>query len=146
MYLWPFALVLALCFYLGSRHDSGSVVKESACSAGDASLIHRLGRSPGGGKATHSSILAWRTPWTEEPGGPKSVSVTKSQTWLSSWTYMHRRNTWSGATLLQPWGLKPNTKNGRQESQKQPCPWWFLQASVAILDCWPLDFLMCEKK
>ena len=26
------------------------------------------GRSPGGGKATHSSILAWKIPWTEEPG------------------------------------------------------------------------------
>ena len=22
---------------------------------------------------THSSILAWRTPWTEEPGGPRSM-------------------------------------------------------------------------
>ena len=25
------------------------------------------------GKATHSSILAWRIPWTEEPGGLQSV-------------------------------------------------------------------------
>ena len=25
------------------------------------------------GMATHSSILAWRTPWTEEPGGPQSI-------------------------------------------------------------------------
>ena len=25
------------------------------------------------GMATHSSILAWRIPWTEEPGGPRSV-------------------------------------------------------------------------
>ena len=24
------------------------------------------------GMATHSSILAWRTPWTEEPGGQQS--------------------------------------------------------------------------
>ena len=24
------------------------------------------------GTATHSSILAWRIPWTEEPGGPQS--------------------------------------------------------------------------
>ena len=24
------------------------------------------------GMATHSSILAWRIPWTEEPGGPQS--------------------------------------------------------------------------
>ena len=23
--------------------------------------------------ATHSGILAWRIPWTEEPGGPQSV-------------------------------------------------------------------------
>ena len=23
--------------------------------------------------ATHSSILAWRTPWTEEPGGLLSI-------------------------------------------------------------------------
>ena len=28
-----------------------------------------LGRCPG----THSSILGWRTPWTEEPGGPQSM-------------------------------------------------------------------------
>ena len=27
------------------------------------------------GMATHSSILAWRIPWTEEPGGPQSQSV-----------------------------------------------------------------------
>ena len=25
------------------------------------------------GKATHSSILAWRIPWTEEPGGLQST-------------------------------------------------------------------------
>ena len=25
------------------------------------------------GKATHSSILAWRVPWTEEPGGLQSM-------------------------------------------------------------------------
>ena len=25
------------------------------------------------GKATHSNILAWRIPWTEEPGGPQSM-------------------------------------------------------------------------
>jgi len=25
------------------------------------------------GMATHASILAWRTPWTEEPGGLQSI-------------------------------------------------------------------------
>ena len=34
--------------------------------------------------ATHSSILAWRIPWTEEPGGLQSMGVTKSQTRLSN--------------------------------------------------------------
>ena len=33
--------------------------------------------------ATHSSILAWKIPWTEEPGGLQSNGVTKSRTGLS---------------------------------------------------------------
>ena len=43
--------------------------KKSACNTGHLDLIPGLGRSPGEGMATHSSILAWRIPWTEEPGG-----------------------------------------------------------------------------
>ena len=27
--------------------------------------------------ATHSSILAWRTPWTEEPGGLQSMGLQR---------------------------------------------------------------------
>ena len=38
----------------------GSAGKESACNAGDLSSIPGLGRSPGEGMATHSSILTWR--------------------------------------------------------------------------------------
>ena len=30
--------------------------------------------------ATHSSILAWEIPWTEEPGGPQSMGSQKSWT------------------------------------------------------------------
>ena len=30
--------------------------------------------------ATHSSILAWKIPWTEEPGRLQSMGVTKGQT------------------------------------------------------------------
>ena len=29
------------------------------------------------GMATHSSILAWRSPWTEEPGGLQSMGSLK---------------------------------------------------------------------
>ena len=35
------------------------------------------------GMATHSSILAWRIPWTEEPGELQSVRSQKSWTQLS---------------------------------------------------------------
>ena len=47
----------------------GSNSKESGCNAGDMSLIPGLERSTGEGKGYHSSILAWRMPSTEEPGG-----------------------------------------------------------------------------
>ena len=29
------------------------------------------------GMATHSSILAWRIPWTEEPGEPQSLGLQR---------------------------------------------------------------------
>ena len=32
--------------------------------------------------ATHSSILAWKTPWTEKPGGPQSLDRQKMNPWL----------------------------------------------------------------
>ena len=38
----------------------------------DTDLILELRRPLELGVATHSSILAWRIPWTEEPGGPQS--------------------------------------------------------------------------
>ena len=38
------------------------------------------------GMATHSSILAWKIPWTEEPGGLLSMGLQKSQTQLSNQT------------------------------------------------------------
>ena len=42
----------------------GSAGKESVCNVGDLGSIPGLGNPPEKGKATHSSILAWRIPWT----------------------------------------------------------------------------------
>ena len=39
------------------------------------------------GMATHSSILAWRIPRTEEPGRLHSMGLQKSQTRLSTQTH-----------------------------------------------------------
>ena len=56
--------------------------KESACNTGDLGSVPGLGRSPGEGNATHSSILAWKIPWTEKPVGLQRVRhdlATKQQ-------------------------------------------------------------------
>ena len=52
------------------------VVKTPPANAGeerDVGSIPGSGRSPGGGHVTHSSILAWRIPWTEEPDRLQSI-------------------------------------------------------------------------
>ena len=60
----------------------GSVGKESTCNAGDLGLIPGSGRSPGEGSCLEDSmyscledfsILAWKIPWTEEPGRLQSM-------------------------------------------------------------------------
>ena len=70
--------------------------KESACNAGDTEdmgLIPGLGRSLEKKMATHSSILAWKIPWTEEQAtviGSQRVShdlATKQQC-VHIYTYM----------------------------------------------------------
>ena len=43
--------------------------KESACDAGDPGSFSGSGRSPGGKNGNSLSILAWRIPRIEEPGG-----------------------------------------------------------------------------
>ena len=56
------------------------VVENMSANAGDtrdAGSIPGLERSPGEGNATHSSILAWRIPWTEEPGGLQSMGLQR---------------------------------------------------------------------
>jgi len=49
--------------------------KESVCNVGDQTWVRFLGGEdhPEKGTATHSSILAWRIPWTEEPAELQSM-------------------------------------------------------------------------
>ena len=69
-------LILKECL-LSMDFLGGSDSKESACNVGD------LGSIPGQedplekGMATHSSILAWRIPWTEELGGLQSMGLPR---------------------------------------------------------------------
>ena len=57
---------LKACIELAHRgFRGGSAGEESTCSAGDLGWEDPLEK----GKATRSSIPAWRIPWTEESGG-----------------------------------------------------------------------------
>ena len=58
--------------FYSSGFPGGSEDKASACNAGDPGSIPGLEDPQEKEMATHSSILAWRIPWTEEPGGLQS--------------------------------------------------------------------------
>ena len=67
----------------------GSVSKESAYNVGDLVLIPGWGRSLEKGMAIHSSILAWRIPWTEEPGGQQSMGLQRVEhDWVTSTSFI----------------------------------------------------------
>ena len=66
LYTWIFQVVL--------------VVKNSPANAGDVrdvGLIPGSGRSSGGGQGNLLSILAWRIPQTEKPGGLQSIGFQR---------------------------------------------------------------------
>ena len=55
-------------------HSGGSVVRNPPANAGDTG---DAGLIPGSGVSTHSNILAWEIPWTEEPGGLQSMGLQR---------------------------------------------------------------------
>ena len=66
--LFQYSLI-DLAFLSNPWSFSGSTAgKESACSVGDLGFIPGWEDPLEEGMAAHSSILAWRIPWTEEPG------------------------------------------------------------------------------
>ena len=72
------------------------MVKNLPVNAGDVGLIPGSGRSLGEEMATHSSILAWKIPRTEEPGGLQSKGSQESETTTNHmsrfWVFLLLRN------------------------------------------------------
>ena len=78
----------------------GFVSRKSACNVGDLGSIPGWEDPLGEEMATHSSILAWRIPWTEEPGGLQSMGVTTSWTRLKCLTsFLNEAEEWVGQLL-----------------------------------------------
>ena len=69
--------------WLTGRDSLVAQLVKSACNVGDLGWIPGLARSPEKEMATHSSILAWKIPWMEEPGGLQSMGLlTVIHNWL----------------------------------------------------------------
>jgi len=55
---------------------------------------------------THSSILVWKIPWTEEPGRLQSMGLLEVghnwETWLSLFTFMHWKRKWQSTPVFLP--------------------------------------------
>ena len=88
--------------------------------------------------ATHSSTLAWKIPWTEEPGGLQSMGSRRvGHDWatsLSLFTFMHWRRKWQPTPVFLPgesqgqgslvgcrlWGrTESDTTEATQQQQQQ---------------------------
>ena len=83
----------------------GSDGKESACNR-----VQSLGGedplrgAAGGGGGTHSSLLAWRIPWIEEPGrlqpmGLQRMGPFSGQTKVRLGCFGHQQSTWKSSKM-----------------------------------------------
>ena len=91
MWMWSLSLKFFIVLYL----KVVLVVKNPPANAGDIRVwVWSLGQEDPleEDMATHSSIIAWRIPWTEEPGGLQSVEL-QSQIRLK-WLSMHALFLW----------------------------------------------------
>ena len=99
------------------------------------------------GMAAHSSILAWRIPWTEEPGGPQSLESQRVGHDWSNWAlrttpvkshlfhfYWLSRVWFCIIRILHAW-LRAYGKPSLKAcfSFLTCCTWWSLQPSSAFL-------------
>ena len=67
---------LFVCFLRPSQYNSNKYIFGWHVPGGSAGWEDPLEK----GMVTHSSILAWKIPWTEESGGLQSMGVAKSRT------------------------------------------------------------------
>ena len=89
--------------HVGLASQVVQVVKNLPANTGDirdTGSVAELGRSPGEGNGTCSSILAWRISWTEEPGGLQSMGSQRAD--VTEVTSTHIKQTNSRDVLCSP--------------------------------------------
>ena len=86
----------------------GSYDKESTCNAGDSGSILGWEDPLEKGTATHSSIPAWRIPWTEEPGRLQCIGSQRGRhEWVTTLSLSRRKIVVQSLSCIQlflnPW-------------------------------------------
>ena len=84
-------------------NNTGSDSKESACNVGDLSSIPGSKDTLEKEKATQSGILAWRIPWSEEPGRLPSIGCKESD--MTEWLTHMGDGKGQGSPVTKSWTL-----------------------------------------
>ena len=107
----------------------GSDSKEFAYNAGDLGLVPGSGRSLEEGMATHSRILAWRIPWTEEPRGLQSMGSKKvGHDWVTNTSLQH----YTVISVAYYIPFSDETTCGTQEWRKFPKVTWAVNSTTIL--------------
>ena len=120
--------------------------------------------------APHSSNLAWKIPWMEEPGRLQSMGSLRVRhgwaTSLSPFTFMHWRRKWQPTPVLLPgksqgrgslvgchlWSRTESDtlkRLSRSSSRASLQPWGFSLAAPPVgfsLQCWPSPVMEHERQ
>ena len=98
--------------------------------------------------APHSNPLAWKIPWTEEPGRLQSMGLRRiRQDWVTSlslFTFMHWRRQWQPTPFLpgesQGWGSLVGCRLwGLAESDTTEATQQQQQHQYKVMECWLKD-------
>ena len=125
----------------------GSVVKnlpDNAGNTGDLGSIPGSGRSLEEEMATHSSILDWWIPWTEEPGGLQSKG-SKKVGWLK---WLSNSSSTLATTQVWRWLFDTHLIYTNKTASCLVVPLWWGWAPAYVvseiwsnLTCWEVDLL-----
>ena len=101
--------------------------------------------------APHSSTLAWKIPWMEEPGRLQSMRLLTvwAHDWatsLSLFTFMHWRRKWQPTPVFLPWRIPGMAAVDGVAQSRTWLKWLSSSSSIVFSILYHIDFLLRKKK
>ena len=101
--------------------------------------VRSLGREDPLEKETHSSSLAWKIPWMEEPGTLQGIA--KSQTRLSDFTFTSTLHCNRNSPKHYWWEFKSGLRTLEKDVVLSGWNWTYGYAMIYLLFCWWISWL-----